>query len=696
MTLSHGTTRRRLLAGGAGIVGGAAAGSLLPPSVHAALAAAPRQGGLRAIKHVVFLMQENRSFDHYFGALRGVRGFGDRNAITLPDGRSVFEQPAGAGAVLPFSVREAASGANKDLQFIDDLPHGWPDGQLARADGWHNGWIPAKTPATMTYYERRDLPFHYELADTFTICDAYHCSVFSSTSPNRNYHVSGYTGYEPGSAARAVTNAGYAEDTHAGYAWPTYAELLERHGVSWRVYQEYDNYQDNNLELFVTFKQVMRKALRGDFLSLDSFYSALARATPAAQEQLLARLAAGVAALTPAERSLYQRCLHRERPGTLGASFRRDVEAGALPAVSWIVPSAADSEHPSASSPAQSATITYQILDALAANPETWQSTALFITYDENDGFFDHVPPPVPPADRTDEFYEGKPIGLGIRVPMLVVSPWSVGGYVCSQVFDHSSTVRLLETWLGIRTPVISAWRRTVAGDLTSAFDFTGRRRRPRVGAPAPVPPFTGRWRPVPPTDQRLPQQEPGVRPARPLPYQPDANARIDPAARRLALALTNDGTASVHFALYPYHDTAVSPRHLDVARREVAHVPLPATSYHLVVTGPNGFRREFAGDLDGAAARAEVSTVIDPRRRTLRLLLRNGGDTRLTFDVVALAYGEGRRSVTVRPGGSRVLSWPTRAAAGWYDLRITTASDKAFGRRLMGHIENRHESVSG
>ena len=114
-------SRRRLFALGGGALGAAAAGSLLPPSLQAALAAQPVRpagsGGLGDIRHVVILMQENRSFDHYFGTLRGVRGFGDRNAIELPSGKPVFEQPGASGtSVLPFPVRDAAAIQKKDLQ----------------------------------------------------------------------------------------------------------------------------------------------------------------------------------------------------------------------------------------------------------------------------------------------------------------------------------------------------------------------------------------------------------------------------------------------------------------------------------------------------------------------------------------------------------------------------------------------------
>ncbi|HEV7907572.1 MAG TPA: phospholipase C, phosphocholine-specific [Pseudonocardiaceae bacterium] len=671
-------SRRTLLAA----TGAAVAGSLLPPSVHAALAREPRPGGLRAIKHVVLLMQENRSFDHYYGTLRGVRGFGDRNALVLPDGQSVFSQPGAAGRVLPFSVREAAG--SHDVQYIGDLDHSWDGGHRALRSGWHDGWIGAKSPATMAFYDREDLPFHYELADTFTLCDAYHCSVPSSTSPNRNYFVSGYTGFEPGGARRAVGNDAYAEDTHAGYDWTTYAQRLEAAGRSWRVYQEWDNYQDNNLEFFVRFKQIAREVLAfaGDFKSLDSFYAAVSSASGPERESLLAKLEQGVAALGRGERSLYDRGLRRARPQQLAATFRADVEAGRLPQVSYLVPSSVDSEHPGASSPAASASITYQVLDALASNPSVWESTALFITYDENDGYFDHVPPPRPPLRATDEYVGDRPTGLGLRVPMTVVSPWTVGGYVCSQVFDHTSMIRFVEAWLGVREPNISDWRRTVSGDLTSAFDFSRGGERPEIGKPGPVPPFSGRWRPAPPADQRMPSQESGARRARPLPYQPDADVRMS--GRSARLSMRNSGAASVHLALFPYAGEAEAPVHFDVASSVAHDVAVQGDAYRFTLLGPNGFRREFSGAVDGVA---EVSSAVQGHSRTVVLTLVNGGAKALTFVV-------GDRRLAVRPGQRRVVPWPTDS--GWYDFTVSVVEEPAFLRRLAGHVENGEQSVSG
>ncbi|MGN5635791.1 phosphocholine-specific phospholipase C [Streptomyces sp. AC154] len=702
-------SRRRLFALGGGALGAAAAGSLLPPSLQAAIAAQPAHSagpggreGLGAIKHVVILMQENRSFDHYFGTLRGVRGFGDRNAVELPSGKPVFEQPAplGGTSVLPFPVRGAAETQKKDLQYIGALDHSWSGGGKAWAGGWMNGWVSAKTAATMAYYDRRDLPLHYELADTFTVCDAYHSSIHSSTSPNRNHLWSGKTGNEP-NGKRAVGNDAYDEGTHPGYDWGTYAERLEKAGHSWRTYTEWENFTDNQIEFFATFKGIARKALAktGGHTYMESFYSAVRDADAAGRERLFGLLEEGVATLGKAERRLFERALRRVETGTLADEFAKDVAAGTLPEVSYLVPSAVDSEHPSVSSPVHSATIVYKVLDALGKHPDVWRHTAVIINYDENDGFFDHVPPPVASPEVTEEQWEGKPTGLGMRVPMLVVSPWTIGGYVCSEVFDHTSVIRFLERWTGVKEPNISGWRRTVTGDLTSAFDFSRGRRRPEVEQPGAIPPFSGRWSPVPPLVQHMPVQEPGTRPARALPYQPDAQAKVVDGAVRVALS--NTGRSSAHFALYPYAGEFPAPQHRDVKGTTQWTVPVTGPAYRFTVTGPNGFRREFAGAAkDGAPA--EVASRVDARERDLHLTLRNTGRTALTFTVRPRGYvdeadlRDWTRTVKVKPGRSRTVVHSAADAHGWYDLDVTVEGDGAFRRRLMGHIENGRASVSG
>ena len=148
---------------------------------------------LSDIDHIVILMQENRSFDHYFGTLSGVRGFDDAKSILLPDGRPVFYQPdpsSSAGYVLPFHLDTKTTSAQR----LHDLSHSWGPLHASWNGGRLDGWVTAheKTdgtngPLTMGYYTRDDIPFHYALADAFTICDGYHCSVMGPTYPNRYY-----------------------------------------------------------------------------------------------------------------------------------------------------------------------------------------------------------------------------------------------------------------------------------------------------------------------------------------------------------------------------------------------------------------------------------------------------------------------------------------------------------------------------
>jgi phospholipase C len=660
-------SRRRLLSASAV----AAAGSLLPPSLHEAIAATPvRRGGLRAVEHVIVLMQENRSFDHYFGTLRGVRGFGDHDPLRQPDGRPVFDQ----SGVLPFSLREAAELANRpatDIQYLGDLPHGWTDASAAWAGGWHNGWVPAKSAATMTYYERQDIPLQYELAETFTLLDAYHCSINGSTNPNRNFLMTGTTGYEPGSTARAVTNAAYSYD-HAGYDWTTYPERLQAAGVSWRIYQEWDNFTDNAVEYFLPFKEIGRRILShvdGDYRTTEEFYYALFDMSAVDRATALSKFAAGRAALSPAERELFDRATYRSEPDTLVSRLKADITARRLPAVSWLVPTAALSEHPGASTPAGSANLIYQVLDALASDREIWSKTVLFVNFDENDGYFDHVPPPVPPASASDDWYDGKPLGLGPRVPMTVVSPWTVGGHVSSEVADHTSVLRFLERWTGVAEPNISAWRRSVCGDLTSAFDFSGDSRVPALDRPGPVPAPVSRWRPTPPATQSLPAQEPGRRPARALPYRPWVSARLS--GTELALTLGDDGPASCHFAVYTYGGATTAPVHVDVATRSV--VRLPASPGEVVVQGPNRFWYELSG-----------TAPVDVMFRNGSLDLVNYGRATVTLRVHALRYGSRTSTVRLRGGQRRSLPWVTDH--GWYDLEVTAPD---FRRRLTGRVEN-------
>ncbi len=419
-------TRRRLLGDSARLAAGALAASLMPPNVRRALAAANTAApSLADIKHVVLLMQENRSFDHYFGTMAGVRGFDDPAALTLSTGRSVFHQPdeeSPEGYLLPFRLDTHKTSAQK----LPSTSHAWGTQHEAWNKGKMDKWLPAHRkadgingPYVMGYHTRADIPFQFALAEAFTICDAYHSSVLGPTWPNRMYWMTGTIDPDGKNRGPITSNRNNA------YTWTTYAERLEKAGVSWKVYQQADNYGCNMLELFKNFRDA------------------------------------------PADSPLRLKGLTAAPEG----QFEFDAINDRLPTVSWIIPTSTQSEHPDYM-PAAGAAFIASKIDAIAANPEVWEKTVFILNYDENDGIFDHVPPPVPPAGTAGEFVKDEPIGAGFRVPCVIVSPWTAGGWVCGQLFDHTSVLQLLEKITGVREENISDWRRKTFGDLTAAFRF--------------------------------------------------------------------------------------------------------------------------------------------------------------------------------------------------------------------------------
>ena len=678
----------------------AAAFAVLPASLQRALAAPAPTGGLEMIEHVVILMQENRSFDHYFGSLRGVRGFNDPTARTLSTGRSVFYQPDGAGYVLPYPVAS---------QYMTGTPHDWGTSHGAWNAGRYDQWVPQKTKYTMATHLRSELPFYYALADAFTICDAYHCSELGPTNPNRFYLFTGKLGFEPGTTRRAIGNDAWQNQAHPGYTWTTYAERLEAANKSWRVYQEWDNYGDNSLDFFKTFLDVGKKALaKTSYTKLEFFYDQGVRPGTAAQRQtLLSQLAAGVATLTPAERRLYDRGLQRIAADQLVTTFGDDVAAGRLPAVSWIVAPEPKCEHPSWG-PAEGANFSKDILDKLASNPQVWNKTLVLITYDENDGFFDHVPPPVPPVTAndgqstvaiTDEIVDGVPIGLGARVPMLVVSPWTRGGNVCSQVFDHTSVLQFLEKWSGVAEPNISPWRRAVCGDLTTTLDLTTSNvTYPSLPSTPPTPGWNTTY-PAPPKTQVLPKQEPGTRVARALPYTLTVSGRV--ASDKFWIDFSNAGAAGAHFYVSANAFRTDGPwRYTVGAGASVSDywaAGTPTGSYDLTVNGPNGFVRRFAGNRSTATtagnANPEVTLRYAPADNLVWLKMTNSGTKACTVTIQPNNQGGGPWTYQLA-GGASVEDWFS-TTNGWYDLTATANTTDHFVRRFAGHLETGAPSTS-
>ena len=655
--------RRRFLQ----ITGGAAALTLLDQSIAraASIPANRATGSLRDVEHVVVLMQENRSFEHYLGSLRGVRGFGDPHPAQLPSGRSVWHQSDGTREYLPFHPSADDLGA----QFLEGLPHGWTDGQAAVNRGHWDGWVPAKGTTTMAHLERRDASFHYALADAFTVCDAYYCSFIGNTDPNRYYLWSGWTGNDGKGGGPVLYN------DELGYDWTTYPERLERAGVSWKVYQDQGtgldaqgswgwtsdpyigNYGDNSLLYFNAY----RNAKPGDAL-----YEKARRGTNAAAGE------------------------------DYFAQLRRDVQAGTLPSVSWVAAPEAFSEH--SNWPTNyGAWYLSKVLDALTSDPEVWSRTALFITYDENDGFFDHLVPPhatspvIPGASTVptdNEFYDGThgpgSYGLGPRVPMFVISPWSTGGWVCSETFDHTSVIRFLEQRFGVEEPNITPWRRAVCGDLTSAFDFS------RTVTRVPELPSTAAWKPadderhpsykpVPPVTGSLPQQEPGTRPARPVGYDLDVVEQHVPG--RVGVTFVNRGRLGAHVQarlIAPAGD----PHSYTVGAgdRLVASWPV-GDAYDVHLHGPNGFFRRLRGTGDDS-----VRVRVEPR-----------GGRRLGVVVdaprgVEVVVRDGYAGTLRLRGGRAVLD--TTAASGWYDLTVSVPGSDWL-RAFAGHLEDGRPSRS-
>ena len=684
----------------------AATGStVLPPSIEAALAIPPRRrtGTIQDVEHVVILMQENRSFDHYFGTLRGVRGFNDPRPAPLPSGKTVWHQPAATVRTERYRNRGLSPGATHVLPFyLDpqrttehqaDTDHGWSSGHLAWNNGHYDQWINQKQDVlTMGYLKRRDLSFHYALADAFTLCDAYFCSVFADTCPNRIYLWTGTI--DARNRLGREKNGPGLEERHDvnGYTWTTYPERLEKAGVSWKVYQggtgipdtPTDNYTDNSLEFFAQY-HVQEGA---------------------APESNLVRL--GVSNHTLRD-------------------LRDDVVRGRLPQVSWIVAPHEYCEHPKAS-PTDGAYYVSLVLDALTADPEVWSRTALLINYDENDGLFDHVVPPMPPPTSApgahgmvssdlresllDEFVDRdkytnhlhpltpradpgglQPIGLGPRVPMLVISPWSAGGWVCSEVFDHSSVLRFLEKRFGVEEPNLSAWRRSICGDLTSAFDFSGAQPQ-RTSFPVPQPVQSLHLQYAIPLRQKMPSQEPGTRSARPLLYSLETQCRTE--HDRVWIDLINRGSCGAAFYIYNALEAHRPPRRYAVSAGDTLqdfwHGRLGAR-FDLTVFGPNGYVVGQSGEMSMSQPQVRVSYTSSPIG--LNVVVQNPHARAVTFCLAEAYTRYANAAMQVAAGGEANVTVPLAVSSGWFDLSATVLELPGYLRRFSGHVENGQASIS-
>ncbi len=678
-----------------------AAAATLPAAIARAaeIPADVRHGDIRDVEHVVIFMQENRSFDHYFGTMPGVRGFADRFPIPVHDektgARPVWMQAADdkGRVIAPFHLNTAEQ---FELMRVKGTPHTWPDTQAAWDEGRMGHWPMAKTERSMGYFTREDAPYQWALADAFTICDAYHCSIQTGTNSNRLFL---WTGTNDGAGLNGGPAIGNSHDhlesasDPQSYRWTTYVERLQAAGISWRVYEDMaDNFSDNPLAGFASF-----------------------RASHAAEPGSDPRLAAEGLSTFKLER------------------LRDDVMNDRLPKVSYIVAGATDSEHPADSSPAQGADYTARVLDALTANPAVWSKTVLLLMFDENDGFFDHMPPPAPPArvgevvyggstvstegeyhlvksksdhgDERDEFM-GRPYGLGPRVPMYVISPWSRGGWVNSQVFDHTSVIRFMEERFGVKEPNISPWRRAVCGDLTSCFDFKTPNAKPPY--PKELPPTeeaAKRARAVTPQpDAHAPSpstaliQGVGVRLSRALPYR----LEVDAAATENAIHLTfrNEGKVGAVFQLYDVKQLQAPPRRYTVepGKSLTDAFGMFEGGYDLFVLGPAGFHRRFSGNL-ASLKLFDIHFHISPEKSTATTRLRNNSVSDAFAIVAHRRYAEGDRwglgnwDVPLAPGREESHDWSLDVAFGWYDFSVGISDHLTW--RWAGRLEDGRDTIS-
>ena len=680
--------RRRFLKMTAMSAGGLATMSMLPPAIREALAtpAARVTGTISDVKHVVIFMQENRSFDHYYGTRPGVRGFNDPVPHPLPSstltGNNVWFQPYtgnSAGYMLPFHMDTTKTSATcvaaSDMGFTTDT--------AINNFGKFNAWNTARSAGLgMGFYNRNDMPFYYTLADNFTICDQYFCSTLTDTNPNRLFLFTGSNGLSVGTTP-------VLDDTESssGWTWTTYAERLQSAGVSWKVYQETDNFDDNALAWFKNFKT--------------------AKKTSALYKQGMATVS------------------------NIVTAFQSDVTNNTLPEVSWIVAPAALSEHPSYQPP-DGENLTSQLIAALASNPSVYANTVFILNYDENGGFFDHMPPPCPPTgtangptvvmpgystvstagelttvNESGDTINASPIGLGYRVPMILISPWTFGGRVCSQVFDHTSVLQFLEKWTGVTEPNISAWRRAVCGDLTSAFDFAG------SNDTWPSLPSTANYvstsstecsslpTPTVPTTQTMPTSEAGVYPACALPYVLDAQGGLNISTGAYDIDFLNAGTVGAVFQAYSLNRSEYpGPWSYTIGAGDSYSAVwtvsyFNSSVYAIEVHGPNGFMRRWEGSGLSATVMPETAITYNDTAGTVQLTMSNAGTSSCTMTVTNGYNSSDVRIYTVPAGGQISDTWNLSSSSNWYDLKATVAGLSTWSRRLCGHMENGSSSTT-
>ena len=790
----------------------------MPSSIQRALSIDPIENSdFTHAEHIVFLMQENRSFDHAFGCLQGVRGFNDPRAMYQPDGLPVYLQsdPLNHKTYGPFHLDLV----NTKITWMGSLPHSWKDMVEARNGGSMNKWLDAKRPGgetlkyaplTMGYFERQDIPFYYALADAFTVCDQHFCSSLTGTSANRSFFWSGTVRENPHDPESTPHLDNY-QINYKNVGWKTYPERLEKAGISWKVYQNelsipvglsndqenwLANFTDNNLEFHQQYhvrlhkahtqyllleKQRVDKALEQSDLSQEQKNELLKK-----QERLEKDIAVynqeAFDQLSDFEKAIHQKAFttNQEDPyyheleqmsyhsqgeekqtslpkGDVFYQFRKDVDSGELPMVSWLVAPCNFSDHPGA--PWFGAWYLSEAIDILTKDPKVFQKTIFILTYDENDGYFDHVAPFVPalqgdlstgkmskdlysPQEWVTKEQERKrsgkperdfqsPIGFGFRVPMVVVSPWSKGGWVNSEVMDLTSNIQFLEYFIEKKTGKkileenISPYRRAVSGNMTSVFqpassnqkvelDFVERKQIVQTIMQAKdkkVPDLFANY-----TKEQIqsvasyrdlpgfPKQEKGVKKACALPYNMMADLSNDQNQLTLEFKtqslLSSNKIYGAPLQVYcignyqmknaPNWDfTVLKDQALDYSWKMDE---FEQENIHLVMHGANGFYRSFKQSKTPLQLQVKVSYTLN---KGLVVDLENQSNTAYTLELEDKTYLKKQEIVRIAAFQSKQLIFDYQKFKGWYELEVKLKDHPNFEYIYAGHIEDNSPSIT-
>ncbi|MFY1048388.1 phosphocholine-specific phospholipase C [Chryseobacterium sp. GP-SGM7] len=774
--------RREFLEKSGILMAGLGTSNMLHPAILKALTIEATSGStFYDAEHVVILMQENRSFDHTFGALKGVRGFLDQTAFVKEDGLSVFFQKDDEG-------KYAAPGRldlkNTKSTWMSSLPHSWHDQQYALNGMKCDKWLQAKAsgnkeykkiPLTLGYYNREDLPFYYQLADSFTIFDQYFCSSLTGTTPNRLFHWSGTIREQQNGKAKAnVYNDNIDYDKNRQAKWKSFPEILEDQNISWKIYQNeislpkgmqgeeeswLGNFTDNPIEWFSNFNVKFSKGYHKNIPNLIHSLKSEIEKNPQQkdhfeniikdlEEDLIKYHPDNFAKLSKKEKNLHEKAftINSDDPdywnveietdengerlvvpkGDILHQFRKDVEEKKLPLVSWLVAPERFSDHPS--SPWYGAWYISEVLNILTKDPETWKKTIFIINYDENDGYFDHVVPFAPPVNpnqpvdmngkegaeyvNKDQEYmslhtlddneriEGT-VGLGFRVPMIIASPWTKGGFVNSQVSDHTSVLQFLEKFIhkkynkDVIVENISDWRRAICSDLTSAFN-TSESKIPKmdyldqkeylktINSAKNKPTPNLKWYSEKNLNNKLLEiQERGMKPSNPLPYDYNVNFEND------EITMTNLRDTAVPLIIYDKNKFNTPDYYFSYALysdKKLSH-KIVSENYNYEIIGPNGFIRKFKGSKKPLI---EVTLFNNVSKNEVEVRINRLVKENLTVGLENL-YERKKRDITLDSSEEKII-FNLDKTKGWYDIKIKN-EDNSW--HFAGRLESGKPTVT-